>query len=230
MSQKFRNLILLLSVVLALFGRAFASTTMTITIGGQEIQISGTSVWDTGQITLVLTDSNGQSYPETVSYGQYSTPACIASTFGAKFTNDYFTQYGLCAYASGATITFHLKGTATLNSPSITDPSVSFSVAPNVVITGILPNPSAVGSTVTIYGGPFGASQGSSQVVFYHQAEVCSVMNPGCRAVAGTPSSWSDSAIVVQVPAGVSTGDVEVIVNGNSSSGFLLMLSTSTCP
>ncbi len=59
---------------------------------------------DAGTITISF---NG--FTETVAYGPYSTPQSIASAFAAKFSNDYLKS-GLCAYASGTTITFKLKG------------------------------------------------------------------------------------------------------------------------
>jgi len=99
---------------------ASASTNTTVTIAGTEQQISG--IWDQGEITISF---NG--YSETVSYGQFSTASSIASAFAAMFSNDYLA-YGLCAHASGAVITFHLKGSATFGPISVSGSSTSFSV------------------------------------------------------------------------------------------------------
>lgn len=213
MPKKLRNQFLILMISFAVAPYVFASNTATITIGGVETQISGN--WDTGQLSISFIDSVGHVYTETASYGEYSTAASVASYFGAKFSNDYFAADGLCAYAVGAVITFHLKGGATLNFPSITNSSHSFSISPGISITSILPDPSAVGTTVTIYGGPFGASQGSSTVTF--------------NGVLAIPSSWSDNAVVLQVPAGAATGDVVVTVSGYPSSGFLFIV-PAVCP
>jgi len=76
----------MLAVVLGAGGRALAMTTATITVNGAE------QPGDTNTITISF---NG--FVETAHYGQFSTPASIASTFGAKFSNDYLhTSFGKC--------------------------------------------------------------------------------------------------------------------------------------
>jgi RHS repeat-associated protein len=117
MSRKFGNLALLLAVVLGLGGRALASSTATITVNGAEQ--SG----DAGAITVSFS-----GFVETVQYGQYSTPASIASAFGAKFSNDYL-RAGLCAYGSGSTISFKLKGTAPFGTLDVTGSTASFQLS-----------------------------------------------------------------------------------------------------
>ncbi len=71
------------------------------------------------------------------------------------------------------------------------------------VITGIAPASGPVGAPVSIAGSNFGASQGTSQVLF--------------GAVAATATAWSASAITATVPAGASSGNVTVKVQGLSS-------------
>ena len=76
--------------------------TATISVGGSEQQPSG--VWDTKSITISF---NG--YTETVSPGQFSTTASIASAFAAQFSRDY-AHAGLSAQvvcgSSSSLITF----------------------------------------------------------------------------------------------------------------------------
>jgi len=79
-------------------GTAPLYKTATITVNGSE------QAGESGTITVSF---NG--FVESVTYGPYSTPASIASALAAKFSNDY-VKVGLCAHASGATITFNLKG------------------------------------------------------------------------------------------------------------------------
>lgn len=98
---------------------AFASSTATITIGGSEQQIGST--WDASEITISF---NG--FSETVSYGQYSSAASVASAFGALFTRDYYND-GLGAQATGSTITFKLTA-GTFGPISASDPNTSFTV------------------------------------------------------------------------------------------------------
>ena len=68
------------------------------------------------------------------------------------------------------------------------------------VISSLSPNSGLAGTTVTVTGSSFGATQGGSTVTFN-----------GTRA---TPTSWSDTQIVVPVPSGATTGKVYVTVNG----------------
>jgi len=126
MSRAFRGPILFLAAALAMSGSAFAADA-SITISGAETQVSGT--WDTGSVTISFGNSAGHNYSETVNYGQFSSPASIASAFGAKFSNDYVPAGLLCAHAVGPVIYFHLKGTDKFGIPSISYPSTSFSAA-----------------------------------------------------------------------------------------------------
>ncbi|HXX99920.1 MAG TPA: IPT/TIG domain-containing protein [Candidatus Limnocylindrales bacterium] len=83
--------------------------------------------------------------------------------------------------------------------------SVNFTVLPTPSITSLSASSGSVGSALTITGTNFGATQGTSTVTF--------------NGVAGTPTSWSSTQIVVPVPNGASTGNVVVTVNGVASSG-----------
>jgi hypothetical protein len=76
-------------------------------------------------------------------------------------------------------------------------------------ITSLTPNSGAIGSTVTIAGTTFGASQGTGSVTF--------------NGVAATDiTSWSDTEIVCKVPVGATTGNA-VVTNdaGDASAGTL---------
>ena len=97
---------------------------MFISLSGTEQQISG--AWDTGGIKIAFSDSTGNSYSETVPYGQYSSSASIASALAGMFSRDYLSR-GLCAHSVGSVIYFHLKGTVTFGPLRITDSSSSFS-------------------------------------------------------------------------------------------------------
>ncbi len=71
-------------------------------------------------------------------------------------------------------------------------------------IAAVSPTSGSTGTAVTISGTNFGASQGSSSTVLFNH-------------MAATPSSWSPSSIVVPVPAGATTGNIVVNVNGTPS-------------
>ncbi len=72
-------------------------------------------------------------------------------------------------------------------------------------ITSLTPNNGPVGTSVTIAGSNFGASQGTSQVLF-------SGFSLG-------PSSWSPTSITVVVPSGATSGNFTVVVGGITSNG-----------
>ncbi len=85
----------------------------------------------------------------------------------------------------------------------------SFIVAPLPVsvptISNISPAVGPVGTSVTITGSGFGATQGTSTVAF--------------NSVTGAPTNWSNTSIVCPVPAGATTGPVVVTVGGTASNG-----------
>lgn len=80
---------------------------------------------------------------------------------------------------------------------------VNFTVGPS--ISGVSPTSGPIGTSVTISGTNFGATQGSSTVSF--------------NGTSATPTSWATTSIVVPVPSGATTGNVVVTVNGTPSNG-----------
>ncbi|HVO63908.1 MAG TPA: IPT/TIG domain-containing protein [Terriglobales bacterium] len=74
-------------------------------------------------------------------------------------------------------------------------------------ITGISPTSGSQGTLVTISGTNFGSTQGGSTVMF--------------NRAAASPTSWSDSQIVAPAPAGATTGNLLVLVNGTPSNAVL---------
>jgi hypothetical protein len=73
-------------------------------------------------------------------------------------------------------------------------------------ITSLSPTSGVVGTSVTINGANFGATQGTSTVTF--------------GGVAAATTSWSATSIVAPVPAGATTGNVVVTVGGAASNGL----------
>ncbi len=73
--------------------------------------------------------------------------------------------------------------------------------APSIQL--LSPTAAAIGAMVTIQGAGFQAAQGTSTITF--------------NGVPGSPSSWTDAAITVPVPAGATTGNVVVTVSGVAS-------------
>ncbi len=73
-------------------------------------------------------------------------------------------------------------------------------------ITSLSPDSGAVGTSVTVTGTGFGAVAGDTSTVSFN-------------GVAGVPTSWSETAIRVPVPAGATSGPVTVTVGGQKSNG-----------
>ena len=82
---------------------------------------------------------------------------------------------------------------------------VAFTVLPTPSLTNLNPTTGTIGTTVTITGTNFGATQGTSTVMF--------------NGTATTPTSWSAASISAPVPTGATTGNVVVTVNGVASNG-----------
>jgi len=80
-------------------------------------------------------------------------------------------------------------------------------------ITSLNPVSGTAGTSVTITGANFGATQGSSTVKF--------------NGTTGTPTSWSATRVVIPVPSGATTGKVTVTVGGVTSNavGFAVISS-----
>jgi hypothetical protein len=91
--------------------------------------------------------------------------------------------------------------------------SVGFQLTP--AITSLSPTSGPVGTPVTINGSSFGV-QSRGTVTF--------------NGIAGTPTSWSDTSIVVPVPNGATTGNVVVTANGVPSNGFTFTVSVTPGP
>ena len=93
------------------------------------------------------------------------------------------------------------SGNVIVSVGGINSNGVSYTVTPGPNIASLSPTSGAVGTLVSISGAGFGAPQGTSTITF--------------NGVAATPTSWSDTSIVVPVPTGATTGNV-VVTNGGS--------------
>ena len=93
--------------------------------------------------------------------------------------------------------------------------AVAFTVKPS--ISGLNPSGGPVETSVEISGATFGATQGPSTVTFNGTA-------------VATYSSWSDTSITVEVPAGAATGNVVVTVDGQASNGVTFTVTENRAP
>ena len=83
-------------------------------------------------------------------------------------------------------------------------------------ITDLSPSSGPIGTSISVAGTNFGATQGSSTVTF--------------NGTLATPTSWSATSIEVPVPSGATTGPVVVTVDGQNSNGVTFTVSQSQGP
>src|SRR2546430_152088 len=83
-------------------------------------------------------------------------------------------------------------------------------------IASLNPTAGVVGTSVTITGANFGATQGTSTVKF--------------NGTVATPTSWGATSIVAPVPAGATTGNIVVTVGGVASNGASFTVQPDTTP
>jgi len=192
----------------------------------------------TGNVVVTVSGqpSNGYLFtvtaPAPIITSIQPNPASVGTTVTITGANFGATQ-------GGSTVTFNgtTASPATWSATSITAPvpvgattgnvvvtvsgqpssGYSFTVAvPAQNITNIQPNPAAVGTSVTITGTNFGATQGGSTVTF--------------NGTTASPVSWSATSITTLVPVGATTGNVIVTVGGQASNGFAFEVSGGTMP
>ncbi len=132
----------------------------------------------------------------TNSSGMYS----LLGVPGGVYTMWFFApslppQSQTAASIAGATTTLNV----TLGAPAI---------------TSLSPSMGSVGTTMTIAGAFFGATQGPSTVTF--------------NGVVASPTSWTNTSIVVPVPSGATTGPVVVTVATIPSNGMTFTVGTGS--
>jgi RHS repeat-associated protein len=106
-------------------------------------------------------------------------------------------------------------GTATVAVNGFTSGAVTFTVINPLSISGISPSAGSIGSTVTITGNGFGATQ-SDSVVTFNGTSATGII------------SWGDTSISVAVPTDASTGPVTVAVAGITATGPTYEISSIT--
>ncbi len=174
---------------------ASAVSSGTYTIVAATPSFSPSPLWPfTTPQTVTLSDS---SSGVTIYYTtDGSTPTTSSTAYTGPFTVSTTTTIKAIAAGNGYGASVVSYGTYTITSPSI---------------SGLLPTSGPVGTSVTITGTNFGATQGTSTVSF--------------NGTSATPNSWSATSIVVPVPSGATTGNVVVTVGGLASNGVSFTVS-----
>jgi hypothetical protein len=187
---------------------SFTGVDTTGTNGSGAIGATATANATTGAPSATLTTTRANS----VVFGVGDDPtAKVARTLGA---NQSLVHQLLCS-VSGQTCTLWVQqvptlipttGTVvTINDTAPTADAYNLSlveVKPPAVaptITSLTPASGPIGTSVTIAGTNFGSAQGTSTVTF--------------GGISATPTSWSNTSIVVPAPSGVALGAIPVVVS-----------------
>jgi len=174
-------------------------------------------------VTVAGVSSNGVSFTVLVppsitslapNSGTVGTSVTIAgANFGTSQGTSAVTFNGTTAAQaswSATSIAVPVPAGATTGSVVVTvgglaSNGVNFTIVVPPSIATLTPNSGTVGTSVTIAGANFGATQGTSTVTF--------------NGIATTPTSWSPTSIAALVPNGATTGNVVVTVNAAASNG-----------
>jgi YD repeat-containing protein len=81
-----------------------------------------------------------------------------------------------------------------------------FTLVPPPSLTAVFPAAAQTGETVTVHGGYFGATQGTSAITF--------------NGTAATPTVWTNTRLTTTVPAQATTGDIVVTIGNATSNGL----------
>ena len=161
--------------------------------------------------TLLCTATGSTALTTTLA--QY-TLSCTTSSPISMATADYYSIWvgvNLTVGPGNKNVQAEVDIEGTLNGNYDSRIVVPLPVPPS--ISGISPTSGAVGTSVTVSGSNFGATQGSNTIKF--------------NGTTATPTSWSATSIVAPVPSGATTGPVVVTVGGASSNGVTFTVLTT---
>jgi hypothetical protein len=174
------------------------------TTGLISLRIDGTVYWGpvftvnpTPNILIISPPSGGVGAIVTINGTNFgSTQGSSTVTFnGTVATPIVWNGQIVAPVPTGAT-----TGPVVVTVGGIPSNGVTFTVTGPVLIAGISPPSGPVGTSVAVTGGGFGLTQGSSAVFF--------------NGTQATPTSWSNTKIVVPVPSGATTGQIFLRING----------------
>jgi|GEM_PF-2263648 len=184
-------------------GIASSSVNFTVPTSGSASGTVTSVVGGTGIGGAAVTALQGGVAVATTTTGQngtYSFPSLTAGTYDVQFAAAGY----IGAYLSGNVV---LVGAGT---------NVNAALAPAPIITSLSQSWGVAGTAITINGANFGGSQSlySGAIAF--------------NGVAATPTTWSNTSIVVPVPAGAMTGPVVVTIAGTASNGVNFSVGSGT--
>jgi len=201
----------------------YSATLVTTTLTNGNHSLSAVATDTSGNVatsaTVTVNVNNAKAAPSITSLNPTSglvgaSVTITGANLGATQGTSSVTFNGATAAPTGWSATSVVvpvptgatTGNVVVTVGSAASNGVSFTVTvPAPSITSLSPTSGLVGSSVTITGANFGATQGTSAVKF--------------NGMVATPTSWSAPTVVVPVPAGTTTGNVVVTVGGVASNG-----------
>ena len=123
------------------------------------------------------------------------------------------SEYQIQGNAGSTAATWSAPATTWTAQVAAFKPATGGGGSPSPTISSLSVTSGTVGTSVTITGTNFGATQSTSTVTF--------------NGVTASPTSWSATSIVVPVPTGATTGNVVVTVGGVNSNGASFTVTTS---
>src|SRR6266853_1418887 len=166
---------------------------VTITSPGNNATISGTAT-----ITASATDNVAVASVQFKVDNANSGPAIVSAPY-SRLLDTTAISNGNHILTAVATDTSGNATTSTAVTVNVNN------TVPAPSITTLNPTSGPVGTSVTIAGTNFGATQGTSSVTF--------------NGIAATATGWSAMSITTAVPGGAATGKVVVTVGGVASNG-----------
>jgi hypothetical protein len=167
-------------------------------------------------LTLTVNGSNFLTGATLLLFNTFPLPANAVTVTNSTTLTVQVPAANLTTAGTVSVDTFNLQpGGGPDTNP--TPPTLTITSAPAPTITMLNPTSGPVGTSVTITGTNFGATQGSSTVKFN-----------GTSATPTSAANWGATSIVVPVPTGATTGNVVVTVGGLASNGVLFTVTTNT--
>ena len=177
---------------------------------------------------LRKTSTSGTMFPRAKLYLNSANGTLLGTATGATALSNTLTKYTFSTTTSSnivmtASNTFYVWVGVNVTAAPTTNTNAELDVEgtlngnfdstvvvplplPTPSISGLSPAAGPIGSSVTINGSTFGATQGTSTVTF--------------NGVTATPTNWTSTSIVAPVPAGATSGPVIVTVAGIASNGI----------
>ena len=159
---------------------------------------------NTASGTLLATGTGATALTSTLA--KYTFSATTTSAVTVTAADRLYVWVGVnltAAPTTNTTAELDIEGTSGGNYDSTV--VVPRPVSVSARIDSVTPAAGPVGTSVTVSGANFGATQGTSTVTF--------------NGVSASASSWSSNNIVATVPSGATTGPVVVTVNGTPGNG-----------